>query len=442
MPLRRGIMASGVAGVAPDPPTGLSASSGANGQSVLTWTAPVNNGGGTITDYIVQVSTNNLTWTTFSDAVSATTGATVTGLSNGTLYYFQVASINTYGTSTYVSTSATPYTVPSAPAKPTLSAGTTTNTTDTFTWIAPANNGSAISTYGYQVSADNGASWGTEVVSNVLTYAFNTLVAPTTRYSVQVRAYNSAGWGAYSVISDQSAAWAPNAGTETQGPQTKATASESVSQTDTDCSHSGANCSTTDQAWCDCGLKFRSGTRTASRTRTRTRTNSASRYRSRSTNYYSRSGNSNTSTQATGSFNISDAEWNLDTSGTTGYTANPPGAWTIADAEWNLGTASGTVGWGAWSNGSWSYGAYGACDESYGTWNMVDPFGGNQNNFLGDGVNWDSGYSYLGCYGFVPSNNVTCDGGAGVNIWYLYVCQETGGRKAVNQNNCCYPSCC
>jgi hypothetical protein len=73
---------------------------------------------------------------------------------------------------------------------------------------------------------------------------------------------------------------------------------------------------------------------------------------------------------------------------------------------------------------------------------MVDPFGGNQDNFLGDGVNWDSAYAFLGCYGFVPSNNVTCAGGSGVNLWNLYVCNRTGARKAENQNNCCYPSCC
>ena len=427
MPFRRGIMTSGFLGLVSDAPTGLSATSGANTQSVLAWTAPANNGGSAITDYVVQYSTDNTNWTTFSHGVSSSPGITVTGLGNGPLYYFRVAAITAYGTGAYLGTTATPYTVPSAPAKPTLSAGTTTNTTDTFTWTAPANNGSAISTYGYQVSANNGGSWGTEVVSNVLTYAFNTLVAPTTQYSLRVRGFNSAGWGDYSIISDQTTAWSPNAGTETQGPQTKATASDSVSQTDNDCSHSGANCSDSFPAWCECGQMFRTGTRTASRTRTRTRTNSASRYRSRSTNFYSRSGNSNTSTQATGSFNIGDAEWNLNTTGTTGYVADSPGPWSIADAEWSLGSASGTEGWTGWSNGAWSHGPYGACNQE----GTVE---GKTGNFSQGGLT----YSYsgpAGQYSIYP--HPFCSAGEcdwSVAYFTVTVCNETGTNTITYQN--------
>lgn len=78
-----------------------------------------------------------------------------------------------------------------------------------------------------------------------------------------------------------------------------------------------------------------------------------------------------------------------------------------------------------------------------GTWNEVSVFGGDQNNFLGDGVNWRTDWVYLGCYGFVPSNDTSCSYGSGVNMWNLYQCSNNpSARKAVNQNYCCIPSCC
>ncbi|NDC58022.1 MAG: fibronectin type III domain-containing protein [Alphaproteobacteria bacterium] len=101
-------------GVSPGAPT-LSIGTIGNAQVALTWTASAATAA-SITDWIVQFSTNNSTWTTFSDGVSATTSATVTGLTNGTLYYFRVAGVNPAATGTYsTSGSATPRTVPNAP---------------------------------------------------------------------------------------------------------------------------------------------------------------------------------------------------------------------------------------------------------------------------------------------------------------------------------------
>jgi photosystem II stability/assembly factor-like uncharacterized protein len=84
-----------------------------NTQVELSWSAPSDNGSA-ITDYIIQYSTDDSNWSTFADGTSTGTTATVTGLTNGTLYYFQVAAVNANGTGTYPdSVSDTPSTAPS-----------------------------------------------------------------------------------------------------------------------------------------------------------------------------------------------------------------------------------------------------------------------------------------------------------------------------------------
>ncbi len=78
---------------APGVPTGLTAVAG-NGSATLTWTAPGNDGGSSITGYVITPSggaapiTLQGTGTTY----------TVTGLTNGATYTFQVAAINAVGT--------------------------------------------------------------------------------------------------------------------------------------------------------------------------------------------------------------------------------------------------------------------------------------------------------------------------------------------------------
>ena len=86
----------------PPAPTSLVATAG-NAQVALSWTAPTGViAQAPINDYTVQVSSNSgTTWTTFSDGTSTATGATVTGLSNGTAYTFRVAAVNGVGTGAY-----------------------------------------------------------------------------------------------------------------------------------------------------------------------------------------------------------------------------------------------------------------------------------------------------------------------------------------------------
>ncbi|NDB07431.1 MAG: hypothetical protein EBX97_01830, partial [Actinobacteria bacterium] len=72
-----------------------------NGQVTVSWTAPASNGGASITDYVVQYSSDaGSTWTTFSDGVSTSTSAIVTGLTAGIAYKFRVSAVNGAGTGT------------------------------------------------------------------------------------------------------------------------------------------------------------------------------------------------------------------------------------------------------------------------------------------------------------------------------------------------------
>lgn len=83
---------------APAAPTGFSATYG-NAQASLSWTAPSDNGGSAITNYLVEFSSNGgSSWSTFAHSVSTTPSITVTGLTNGNAYSYRVSAINAVGT--------------------------------------------------------------------------------------------------------------------------------------------------------------------------------------------------------------------------------------------------------------------------------------------------------------------------------------------------------
>ena len=89
--------------VAPRKPTNLVATGG-DQQVSLSWTAPLRNGGASITDYSIQYSSDGgSSWTSFSHSASSSTSAIVTGLTNTTAYKFRVAAINSAGTGQYTS---------------------------------------------------------------------------------------------------------------------------------------------------------------------------------------------------------------------------------------------------------------------------------------------------------------------------------------------------
>ncbi len=105
-----------------------------NGQVEVTWNAPSSPGASPISDYRVYYSTvANGTYTAVTVG-SATTSKTVTGLTNGTTYYFRVAGVNTSGTGVPSSTTSgvTPFVLASAPTGVALSTSSTGSLT--FAW--------------------------------------------------------------------------------------------------------------------------------------------------------------------------------------------------------------------------------------------------------------------------------------------------------------------
>lgn len=91
----------------PSQPQNLQSSPVNNSQISLSWTAPANNGGSAITNYIVEYKkSSDATWTTFSSSSSALS-ASVTGLMASTTYDFRVRANNSGGITGITGTSST-----------------------------------------------------------------------------------------------------------------------------------------------------------------------------------------------------------------------------------------------------------------------------------------------------------------------------------------------
>ena len=171
---------------APDTPSDPTLSGG-NKQIAVSWTAP-NNNGATITDYDVQYSTDESTWTDANHS-GTTRSKTISGLTNGTRYHVQVRATNSSGSSSWSSSAqATPDAAPGKPANPTVTIG---DGQLSVSWTAPSNSGSAINGYDVHYKKTSDSDWTDTYHSSKTTSTLISGLENGTSYQVRVRAYNN-----------------------------------------------------------------------------------------------------------------------------------------------------------------------------------------------------------------------------------------------------------
>ena len=83
--------------IPPPPPSALSTTS-LDGSVSISWQSPTDNGGETITDYIIEYKKElDSTWLVYDDATTPTTTTTISGLTNDENYQFRISSVSLAG---------------------------------------------------------------------------------------------------------------------------------------------------------------------------------------------------------------------------------------------------------------------------------------------------------------------------------------------------------
>lgn len=200
----------------PGAPTGLTVTPG-NGRVTLSWTAPAADGGAGISGYLIYQGTSpgGESRVAVNGALVQATSYTVTGLANGTVYYFTVAAVNAArrqgnnsgeasatpvlatapasASTSPASTSASPVAGTGAPAGPTGLTATAGDAQVTLSWTAPASGGSLPTSYHVYEGTSPGFSLGTPVSSTTGTSATVTGLANGTTYYFVVTAVDASG---------------------------------------------------------------------------------------------------------------------------------------------------------------------------------------------------------------------------------------------------------
>jgi len=201
----------------PAAPTGLTATAG-DEQVTLDWNDP---GDSSITGYRYRQSTDGGTFTDHSIAGSgaSTTSHTVTGLTNGTAYTFEIQARN----SADWSGSSGPVTVTPLPP-PTGLTATSGHEQVTLDWNDP--NDSSITGYRYRQSTDGGTFTDHSIAGSGASTISHTVMGLTngTEYTFEIQAHHSADW---SPSSGQATA---TPGSSNMGAPTGLTASEGNTQ--------------------------------------------------------------------------------------------------------------------------------------------------------------------------------------------------------------------
>ncbi len=193
-------------------PTGLTAAPG-NQEVELSWSMPSGAWDSSVTAYQYQKKEGSGDWGAWTQGSSSrsTTKHTVTGLTNGTTYSFQVRamSLSLPGLASGEASATLPALAPSKPETPTLEVA---NNKLLVSWTAPADNGFSIIDYDVQYKRSSANPW-TEWESSATSTTPSTIISGLTNgrsYDVQVRAANSVGNGAWSDTASATPARAPS----------------------------------------------------------------------------------------------------------------------------------------------------------------------------------------------------------------------------------------
>ena len=182
--------------VAPSAPTLVSAVPGA-GSALLSYIAPINNGGSVITGYIAACTASGNPTITANAAGNVTT-ATAVGLVGGIAYSCSVAATNTAGTGASSNNMAVTSTSAIAPTAPTLTSAVPGPNSALLTFTAPTNNGGSLIT-GYVAScaAVGNPTITTNAPANATTATVSGLIG-NIAYSCAIAATNAIGSSAAS----------------------------------------------------------------------------------------------------------------------------------------------------------------------------------------------------------------------------------------------------
>ena len=182
----------------PGIPTGLSVAGG-NGQVTLGWSAPANNGGSSVTGYVVTPFIAGVAQPAIAYGPTGTV-QTIGGLVNGTTYTFTITATNGVGLGnpSIQSAAVTPASVPDAPGSVSATAGAQSAS---VSFVAPFDEGSVIT--GYTVTATdlttpaNGGQTATGSASPITV----TGLTSGDSYAFTITATNAVGQGAPSLPS-------------------------------------------------------------------------------------------------------------------------------------------------------------------------------------------------------------------------------------------------
>jgi titin len=194
-----------------------------SGEVRLGWTAPDDDGGVPVTDYVVERSTDGTTWTPVDDGISTATMTTVGGLTNGTPYQLRVAAVNPVGQGPWSDVVlATPVWTPAGPASLGAASGIASGEVR-LTWSVPIDDGGVpVTDYVVERSTD-GTTW-TSADGRISTATTTSVRGLTNgaRYRFRVAALNALGQGSWSESAIATPRWKPAA------PRLRATAARSL----------------------------------------------------------------------------------------------------------------------------------------------------------------------------------------------------------------------